>query len=119
MVALQGGSPASIEDPTLLPQANEVIPLAAPRGGYIASVDAEAIGRGVLLLGAGRTATSDPVDHAVGVSQMLKSGEQVNEGAALLQIHVNDPATLDAALEHFNRAFTIQDEGGLLPKLDH
>ncbi len=104
MVARHGGDLAAG-----LPVAEHQIPLPAPRPGYIAKADAEAIGRAALLLGAGRAKTTDAIDHAVGISDLKKVGEFVEQGEPLCVIHSNgreNETQLRAALD---RAFAVSD----------
>src|ERR671918_1264309 len=55
MVEAQGGDPKVVDDPgAVLPRAEVTLPIRADRGGYLARVDAEAIGRASVTLGAGR-----------------------------------------------------------------
>jgi len=72
-----------------LPKAENQTPLPAPKTGYVSKADAEAIGRASLLLGAGRTKTTDTIDHAVGISGLKKIGEPVEAGEPLCTIHSN------------------------------
>ena len=85
-----------------LPVAEKQFPLPAPKSGYIAKADAEAIGRASLLLGAGRAKPADTIDHAVGLSGLKKIGEPIEEGEPLCTIHSNgreDRSQLMATLE--------------------
>ncbi|WP_372845038.1 thymidine phosphorylase [Pontiella sp.] len=84
MVACHGGNLAAG-----LPAANKQIPFPAPKSGYVAKADAEALGRASLLLGAGRAKTTDSVDHAVGLSDLKKIGERVEAGEPLCTVHSN------------------------------
>ncbi|MEN8254010.1 MAG: thymidine phosphorylase, partial [Verrucomicrobiota bacterium] len=91
------------------PEAENQIPLPAPKSGHIAKAEAEAIGRASLLLGAGRAKTTDTIDHAVGISNLKKIGEPIEEGEPLCTIHSNgreDTARLSQLLES---AFEISD----------
>jgi len=97
MVALHGGDASALDDYSKLPTAKLQEPLSSPQSGYITQVSAEHVGRAVLLLGGGRTRTDDVVDHAVGVTGIVKIGERVESGAPLLTIHANDPAKLAQA----------------------
>ena len=97
MVALHGGDASALDDYSKLPTAKLQEPLPSPQSGYITQVSAEHVGRAVLLLGGGRTRTDDVVDHAVGVTGIVKIGERVESGAPLLTIHANDPAKLAQA----------------------
>ncbi|VGO19814.1 thymidine phosphorylase [Pontiella sulfatireligans] len=92
-----------------LPVASNQIPLPSPKSGYVSKADADAIGRASLLLGAGRAKTTDAIDHAVGISDLKKIGERVEEGEPLCTIHSNgheDEAQLQQLLES---AFEISD----------
>ena len=94
MVAAQGGDPAVIDDPGLLPRARHVEVVGAPQAGTVAAVDAEAIGRAAVLLGAGRARVGDRVDHAAGIRLAVGPGDRVAKGAPLLELHHNGPAGL-------------------------
>lgn len=117
MVALHGGDPAAIEDPSRLPTSKIEEPVPAPRAGCVVSVDADLIGRGCVVLGAGRTKTEDKVDHAVGVSGIAKVGGRVEKGAPLAVIHANDSASLGAARSMVEEAFVIGDDAVSPPPL--
>jgi len=110
MVELHGGNPAVIDDPTVMTAAQSIEPFAAPNAGYVTDVNAEAIGRGVLVLGAGRTRAEDGVDHAVGVSQLVKAGEFVEAGQPLCLVHANPASQLEEAHDWFGKAFSLSDE---------
>ncbi|MCK5675723.1 MAG: thymidine phosphorylase [Verrucomicrobia bacterium] len=84
MVACHGGNLDA-----RLPAAEKQIPLPSSKSGYVAKADADAIGRASLLLGAGRAKTTDTIDHAVGISDLKKIGEPVEEGEPLCIIHSN------------------------------
>ncbi|MGI6496286.1 MAG: thymidine phosphorylase [Kiritimatiellia bacterium] len=89
MVAAQGGDAAICESPDtpVLPRAPVQFPVPAPRSGFVAKVDADAIGRVALQLGAGRTRASDSIDPAVGISGLVQQGDPVDAGAPLLVLH--------------------------------
>ncbi|MDD3276378.1 MAG: thymidine phosphorylase, partial [Kiritimatiellales bacterium] len=105
MVAAQGGSTewkfaeAAIQEP-----------LIAPADGIVTAVDAELIGKGCLVLGAGRKKTDDTIDHAVGIAQMKKPGETVKKGEPLAVIFSNDRKKLDESFTMFGKAFTLGGE---------
>ncbi len=92
-----------------LPRAGNQIHLPAPKSGHVSKCDAESIGRACLLLGAGRAKTTDTIDPAVGLADIKKIGERVEQGEPLCVIHSNgheNPAhlfqTLEAAFEITN-----------------
>jgi thymidine phosphorylase len=118
MVRLQGGNPEVIDRPALLPQASIIEPVLAPADGFVQSVDAEHVGRGVLLLGAGRQKTDDAVDFAVGVSHLVKTGEAVKKDGVLMQVHANSREQLKAALEELEQAVCLSDNPTTPPPLN-
>ncbi len=102
MVACHGGDPYAG-----LPTAKKQIPLPSPKSGYVAKADAEAIGRACLLLGAGRTKTTDAIDPAVGLSDLKKIGEHVEKGEPLCLIHSNGHENKIELLHAVETAFKI------------
>jgi pyrimidine-nucleoside phosphorylase len=84
MVTAQGGDPRFIDDPTALPQPGYRHWVNAPSSGYVAEVDALAIGRIVLQLGGGRTKTDDTIDYAAGIEALVQQGDYVEKGAPLM-----------------------------------
>ncbi|MBN1287964.1 MAG: thymidine phosphorylase [Anaerolineae bacterium] len=90
LVQAQGGDAAAVDDPDDLPRAGVVKAIPAPRRGYIAQMDARAVGDASMLLGAGRRRKGDPVDHAVGVVLHAKVGDYVEAGQPLFTVHAND-----------------------------
>jgi pyrimidine-nucleoside phosphorylase len=109
MVRLHGGDTSLIDHPERLPQARIKKEYPAPKAGYVAKVSADAVGRAVLVLGAGRTKTDDVIDYAVGVSGMAKVGDRVTAGQPLLIIHANDEGKLAEAEKLLAAAFVISD----------
>ena len=116
MIEAHGGDPGIVQAPDRLPQADHIEPLLAPRDGFLAHVDADSIGRGVLLLGAGRTRTDSPIDHAVGISKLLDHGSLVSKGDPLLLIHSNDTSGTEEARHFLDQAFTFSESAP--PALD-
>ncbi len=89
IVEAQGGDPATIDDPGLLPRAAEVLPIASPADGVVEALDAEAVGLAAMALGAGRARVEDRVDPAVGVVLVAKVGDRVGRGQPLCFVHSN------------------------------
>jgi pyrimidine-nucleoside phosphorylase len=93
MVEAQGGDPRVVDDPGgVLPRAPVRVPLLAETSGYVASMDAEAIGRASGMLGAGRRRKSDAIDPAVGIVFRPKVGDRVEAGQELGSIHARTDA---------------------------
>ncbi len=107
MIVAQGGDTRVIDDPSRFPEAKHVRKLPAPKRGYVHTINAAMIARGVSLLGAGRDGNSKKIDHSVGVSAIKKVGTQVKQGEPLMMIHYNDEAKLENALEYFKAAYRL------------
>ena len=107
MVRLQHGDVSAIDDLSKLPAARIVRPFASTADGFIATANAEAIGRACIVLGAGRKKTEDAVDMAVGVSRIAKIGQKIRTGEPMLMIHANDESKLNEASALLASAFTI------------
>ncbi|QBG47662.1 thymidine phosphorylase [Verrucomicrobia bacterium S94] len=112
MVTLHGGDLS-----TALPTAGKQIELPAPRSGYISKCDAEAIGRAALLLGAGRTKTTDSIDPAVGISNLRKIGEPIEKGQPLCTIHSNSRENPEPLFQLLETAFGISPSPRIPPPL--
>jgi pyrimidine-nucleoside phosphorylase len=109
MVAQQGGDPRVADDYSILPTAPRRHVVQAPRGGFVADVDAEEIGIAGMRLGGGRSRAEDSIDHAVGIVLDRKPGEEVRAGDAVLTVHYRDESRLAAVLPRLNSAYTLSD----------
>lgn len=87
MVAAQGGD---LEAPRPLAPASEVV---AAEAGWIAAIDAEALGLAVIDLGGGRKCQGDRVNPSVGLEILVRPGDQVESGQPLMRVF-GDPALL-------------------------
>jgi pyrimidine-nucleoside phosphorylase len=92
MIRAQGGDPAVVDNPLLLPRAPLVVDVRSPRSGYVTGIDARDIGLLAVALGAGRTRADQPVDPAVGIELVAKPGDPVKKGAALARLHLRTPS---------------------------
>lgn len=89
MIQRQGGDRDVLDDFSLLPGAEHIIPVKADAEGYISSIDAEKIGLCSLLTGAGRSKKEDDIDHAAGLIMHKRVGDPVHEGDILAELHIN------------------------------
>ncbi len=96
VIAAQGGDARQVEQPALLPTAPVRTMLAAPRSGYIASIEAEQVGLASMRLGAGRFKKGDPVDHRTGFILHAKIGDSLRAGDPLIEIHARTQTEADA-----------------------
>jgi pyrimidine-nucleoside phosphorylase len=107
-IAAQGGDPSE----AALPEAPVVRPVAAPRAGFVHSLDAIDIGLAALRLGAGRRAKDDAIDHAVGIRCLRKRGDAVASGETLAEVHARDEAGAEAAVAEVLGAYELGDDAG-------
>ncbi|CAN5591661.1 pyrimidine-nucleoside phosphorylase [soil metagenome] len=107
LVYAQDGDATALEKIVELHQAPIVQPLPATGAGTLKRVDAEAIGRASVLLGAGRAQADDEIDYAVGFSQIKKVGERVEATEPLLFIHAREDRALKSVLPLLRQAFEI------------
>jgi pyrimidine-nucleoside phosphorylase len=107
MVRAQGGDPNAIPDG--LPRARHQAELRAETAGVIATIDARAVGEAAVALGAGRLATTDRIDPAVGIVFDKKVGARVALGERLCVIHFRDEVGLAAARERLATAFRLTE----------
>jgi pyrimidine-nucleoside phosphorylase len=110
LVEAQGGDPAVLREPGLLPAAAVVETLDAPEGAdhWVAGVDARTVGEAALALGAGRRAKTDTLDLGVGVRLLRKTGERVAPGEPLADIHARSAGDARAAAALLRTAYSLQ-----------
>jgi pyrimidine-nucleoside phosphorylase len=110
-VQAQGGDVGQIEQPDLLPSAQQVVSVPAPMDGYIASIQAEEIGIAAMMLGAGRETKDSVIDLGVGIQLCKKVGDRVSAGEDLAQLYANklSDAKLRSIRERVASAFTVAD----------
>ena len=78
------------------------------RSGYIASIDAEKVGRVGLALGAGREKTGDRIDPLAGITLNVKVGDKVAVGQPLATLEKSvDPDGLERAAADLYKAFAV------------
>jgi len=114
MIEAQGGDTSFIDDPEKMPKAKYVRKLPAPKRGYVHTINAGQIARGVQILGQRKNGKYDP---AVGVSEIKKVGTQVKQGEPLMMIHYNDESKLDSALEYLRSAYRLAPKRPNPPEL--
>jgi pyrimidine-nucleoside phosphorylase len=110
VVEAQGGDARVVDDPAgILPQAPATHEITAERTGYVAAIDALAVGKAASALGAGRQRTDDRIDPAVGVDMIARVGDAVSPGQVLARMPHRDRG-LERATALMRAAFTIDDK---------
>jgi thymidine phosphorylase len=120
MVAAHGGPVKFVEEwQRFLPEASVIRQIKAPRAGYVASINGEALGLAVVGLGGGRQVESDVIDPAVGFSEVVRLGDRVEAGDVLMRVHASRMDKADAAEAAVLAAIAISDEMPDIPPLIH
>jgi len=107
LVREQGGDEKCLLDFSRLPTAAKSHPVNATESGFIASLDALKIGRGSVVLGAGRQTLTSVIDPAVGVILKKKIGDPVNAGEPIMEIKYNNEEKLAEAQPYFESSFSL------------
>ena len=107
MIERLGGDTSYIDEPDKLVNTRRIVPVLAPRPGYIGAMNAKQIGLASLLIGAGREHVSDTVDPAVGILMHKRYGDKVSCGEAFASMYVNDERNLAQALDMLVSAVEI------------
>lgn len=107
MIERLGGDTSYIDEPDKLVNTRRIVPVLAPRSGYIGTMNAKQIGLASLLIGAGREHVSDTIDPAVGILMHKRYGDKVSCGEAFASMYVNDERNLAQALDMLVSAVEI------------
>ncbi len=120
IIEAQGGNPAVVNDPALLPQAAACEIHVAARAGVVAGVAPRIIGYGITQLGGGRTQVTDTVDPSVGFVITARPGDVVDAGEPLATVFARDAAGVTAGLACLREAIVIADSAEPpLPLISH
>ncbi|GAB1342271.1 pyrimidine-nucleoside phosphorylase [Gemmatimonas sp.] len=120
IIEAQGGNPAVVDDPGLLPQAAECELFLAVRDGVVAQVEPRAIGRGITALGGGRTRVEDTVDPSVGFVITARPGDVVRAGEPLATIFARNADGVAAGRASLSESIRLADDADPpLPLISH
>lgn len=112
MVRGLGGPADLVERPAAhLPAAPVVTAVAPAEPGIVTAMEVRALGLVVMDLGGGRRRAQDPVDHAVGLSDVAALGEAVDRERPLARVHARDEAAAGRAAAALRAAITVGDCG--------
>jgi pyrimidine-nucleoside phosphorylase len=92
MVAAQGGDARVVREPDRLALAEVVVPVVAPRAGWVTGIDAFEVGQAGVSMGAGRTRADQAVDPGVGIELRVARGAHVERGDELARLLVRSAA---------------------------
>ncbi|HEY7194220.1 MAG TPA: thymidine phosphorylase [Gemmatimonadales bacterium] len=110
IIEAQGGNPKTVEDPSVLPQAQAVEVYAAPRTGVVQRVEPRTIGRAIIALGGGRRTVEDTIDPTVGFVITSKPGDKVLEGEPIASVFAKDADGIRTGFDALAQAIVIGDK---------
>ncbi len=116
-VQAQGGDPIYIDHPERLDVAPDRAELQAQQTGYLAGLDALAVGQAVLALGGGRERKGEAIDHGVGVEVLKKPGERVATGEVVARLYHRSGRGLETAHNLLQEAFAYSEQTVSVPPL--
>jgi thymidine phosphorylase len=110
MVRALGGPADLLDQPErLLPQAPVVAAALPRRDGTVLRMDTRALGMAVVGLGGGRRRTGDPIDPAVGLSDLCPVGEWVDRQRPLALVHARREDQAKAAVATLQAVIAVGD----------
>jgi pyrimidine-nucleoside phosphorylase len=116
-VKAQGGDPAAVYDPHLLPRANIIEPVFVQQAGYIEHIECDEIGICSLILGGGRETKESKIDLSVGIVLTRKVSEYVDRGDIIAYIHGNDHGKIREAKRRLLDAYHISNTKPQKPEM--
>jgi pyrimidine-nucleoside phosphorylase len=120
LITAQGGNPAVLDNPQLLPQPVAKIEVASPAAGYVSAIDAMEVGMASKILGAGRQTKHDRIDHSIGIILKKKIGDKVTAGGPLAIFYSDgDEKKVAAARDKILAAYSFSSQTVDPPKLIH
>lgn len=110
MTKAQNGVVSVLEDTTKFNSAFVIYEVKAQVSGFITSMDTERCGIASVILGAGRENKNDPIDYSAGIMLRKKTGQWVEKGDTLAELHTNKPQTITSAQDVLLSAIQISDQ---------
>jgi pyrimidine-nucleoside phosphorylase len=110
LITAQGGDAKVCDDVKRLPSTKQRQPIAAPKSGFVQSIECDQIGYAVIALGGGRRMAADKVDFVVGFEEPKKIGDAVKAGEPLMIMHYSDETRATAAAHMVCDAYKIEDK---------
>ena len=110
VVEAQGGDSSVIKDTNkfgVTPYRSEV---KAIRAGFVNHLNTEKCGIASVLLGAGRETLDSEIDYLAGIILNKKTGDYVEEGEVLAEMHASDKALFYKAEKLLQEAYLIKDK---------
>jgi pyrimidine-nucleoside phosphorylase len=110
LVKAQGGDPAAVDQPSLLPMAPLRHEVKSPVSGHVHRVHAEAVGRASMKLGAGRETKDSVIDLGAGILLHAKVGQHVQAGEVIATLLTSDASRIAEAEAQLIAAYEFGEE---------
>jgi thymidine phosphorylase len=111
MISALGGPGDLIDQPDrYLTKAPIELSVVVKEEGVVSGIDTRALGLIVLALGGGRVRPDDVVDGSVGLSQLIRLGEEITPGMQVGLVHARARSDADEAARNFLAALTISSK---------
>jgi thymidine phosphorylase len=94
-----------------------ISPIVSTSSGYVSEMNAREIGLSMIHLKAGRTKSIDPIDHGVGLSNIVSIGQWVDKGEPLVLAHVRDKDQINYLQKIISSVFTLSEQSPSIPSL--
>jgi len=111
MVGAQGGDVSVVEDPERRTSKAIAADVHAPEDakGFVARIDALAVGRAMITLGAGRRTKEDDVDPLAGCTLLKRQGDPVAPGDVIARVMASTEEHLEQAIAALRGAWSFSE----------
>ncbi|MBQ8344186.1 MAG: pyrimidine-nucleoside phosphorylase, partial [Clostridia bacterium] len=116
---MQGGDVTYIDNPEKLYISPIKVDYLSKTEGYVSEINAESVGIGSMLLGAGRKTKDDVIDLGAGIVLKSKIGQYVKKGQALATMYTSNKDLVSQCEKMLDSAFLIVDTKPQPTKLIH
>ena len=107
MVKAQGGDVSFVDNPEKLNISPHTIDIKSSESGFVKKIDAMAIGKAAMMLGAGRFKKTDIIDLSVGLKLHVSVGEYIEKDTLIATLYVNNKTYLTECLNTVTQAFEL------------
>ncbi len=118
-ISMQGGDATYIDNPERLYTSPIKVDYLSKTEGYVSEINAESVGIGSMLLGAGRKTKDDIIDLGAGIVLKSKIGQYVKKGQALATMYTSNKDLVSQCEKMLDSAFLITDIKPQPTKLIH
>ena len=118
-ISMQGGDVTYIDNPEKLYISPIKVDYLSKTEGYVSEINAESVGIGSMLLGAGRKTKDDVIDLGAGIVLKSKIGHYVKKGQVLATMYTSNKDLVSQCEKMLDSAFLITDTKPQPTKLIH